>query len=279
MRIAPAIVLLGLTFASLPPADARVSNFSDSRGLNAGPYTLFLSVTPSPIFANSQVALSITTSLTASGKSVDVPVKVTAQGPDGANIGGSTTKLAPGSVEVSLAVLQRGNHTIHVEITDQSGTYNATTWIDAFPDITYRVQSYDASQDVITGYPTKLSFRVINTRTLTDAAELTDLTATIEHWTDDHSKVISQSQRLLGHGPDALRTLDQQFNDTGMYHIRFSSVKGNFTIEDVPMLHTYATKAPDGLNPNSSSRPTPGTTLISLFVLIVLTSLVRRPSP
>lgn len=239
-----------------------------------GPYSVYIDVTPSPIYVNQTVTLTLIATRTDTGEATALDATFEAVAPSGATQQLRTARIV-GGTEATFAPRERGNHTLRVHVREASASYDATTYLDVYPDLAYRIQAFDPTQDVYTGYPTQITIRVLNMANRTSAPELVDLTASIERWNDDHTRLIATTSEPVAHdGPDGTWTVKHAFAEPGMYHLRFHSDIGRFNETDIPLLHTYATAPPDGLAP--ASRPTPDVSTPILLVTLCLLAMRQR---
>jgi len=272
-RLIAATILMGTLLA--PAASAHLTNFSDTRTFTLGEYSASLDIQPSPIYANSLLTLTLTLSTTSTGQIVIPKTEFALLSPAG-NESQLQARSTGTGWETTAAIMESGNHTITIRVQDAEGPHETTTWFVAYPDIPYRITPYDAAQDVYTGYPTQLVFRVVNQTSLTTAPELTDLVATFEHWDDAHTKILDSENYTLQPGPEQTWMVKRSFEKPGMYHVRFSSRIGHFNADDVPLLHTYATAAPAGMAPAPGANKTPSPAPISIIIVIATLAIITR---
>lgn len=272
MKALPRLVLLLLILAS-PAAHAHVSNYGDTKVIAAGPYGITVSPTTSPIFANEGFALQVSVS-DRSGEFVAQDVQLTVVAPDGNVTPLAGRRNVEGTVEAPLLLTQRGNHTLVASLRDANGTHEGRTWLDVYPDLPLRIIPLDQSQDIVPGELVGLAVLAVDPKT-EKPYPLEDLRGTVELWNTDHSVMLQQDNVTFQKTEIAgAWKMEHRFPEMGMYHMRFASESGGFGVDDLPLLHTYATPAPDSSGPGAT-RPTPATPMIALFALAFL-ALARR---
>lgn len=277
MRPAPLIVafaLVGPLLAALAPAaQAHVEAFSEADTLRVGPYSVFLDPRPYPIYDGSALSLSAIATDTRTGRyATDVGMLVNVTAPNGAS---RTVTLRPdqtGYLVGALVVNEPGNHSARVLIHDSNGTHAGETWFDVYPDLAWRIRPSNANYDAYANETGTLEFETIDSRTYLPAGGLADLTVRVEHWTDDHRTMLGADETPMEQTSPGLWRASYRFPGTGMYHMRFASVAGNFTFSDVPVLHVTAYERED-----EGSQETPGASaLLAGLAAAALLAYARR---
>lgn len=268
MRTAATILIL-LALAST--TSAHVQSFSDTKIIPAGPYTVTIAPSLSPIFTNTLLTLNADVSAQ-DGRFVQRALDLDLIEPDGTNRTLKMQRSVNGGLETPVVLQQKGNHTLVGRVTDENGTYEGRVWLDVYPSIPYRIFPLDEAQDIAPGASTVFAVQVLD-RNAMEAPPIDDLAGSIELWNNDHSAMLRQDNVTFEKaGTDGTWRIRHTFPDAGMYHVRFASASGNFTTDDVPLLHTYATPLPE----SAATNQTPFPTLLTIVALASLALLRRR---
>lgn len=275
---AAAAVVLLLALALTPsPAEAHIDSFSEADTVTVGPYSVFLDPRPYPIFEGSSVSMSALVTDKSTGRYArDVGIVVNVTAPSGATRSAVLRPDQTGYLVGTLLVDEAGNHTARIILNTPNGTHAGVTWFDTYPDLAVRIRPSDADFDAYANRTATLSFEVVDSRRYTPDTTLTDLTVRLEHWSDDHKTLHGAAEVPLEQGPGGLWRADYTFPSTGMFHMRFASASGNFTYEDVPLLHVYAIEAPEPEEPRSTSAPSAALAVGVLATAALLASASRR---
>lgn len=262
------IAILALLFAIAPIVTAHVSNFGDTKIIPAGPYTITLNPSISPVFTNTLLTLTADVSAQ-DGQFVQRPIELELIEPDGSNRTLKLQRGANGGQEVSLVLQQKGNHTLIGRVVDENGTYEGRIWLDVYPSLPYRIFPLDEAQDIAPGETTTFAVQVTDPSALAPSP-IEDLRGSIELWNNDHTSMIRQDNVTFEPaGTDGSWRIRHTFPEAGMYHVRFASESGNFTEDDIPLLHTYATPAAPGTRTAQTPFPA-GLALASIALLAIL---------
>ena len=266
------IALLALLLTIVTSASAHVSNFGDTKIMPAGPYTVTINPSTSPVFTNS--LLTLTTDVSGrDGQFVQRTVDLELIEPDGTNRTLKPERDPNGGQAVSLVLRQKGNHTLIGRVTDENGTHEGRVWLDVYPSLPYRIFPLDEAQDIAPGETTIFAVQVTNSPVI-PGPPVEDLRGSIELWNNDHSMKVRQDNVTFEPvGSDGSWRVQHTFPEAGMYHVRFASESGNFTEDDIPLLHTYATPAQAG---SSRSAQTPLPASLAVGALALLAFLRRR---
>ncbi len=268
--VLPILLLVALA----PLASAHVQSFSDTKTVIAGPYTIILNPSLSPVYTNT--LLTIGADVTGQdGMYVRRRVELVLISPDGTNKTLEMRRSANGGQEAPTALFEKGNHTLIARVTDENGTYEGRVWLDVYPSLPYQILPYDETQDIAPGEPTVFAVRLAQ-RGATTPPPLEDLRGSIELWNNDHSQILRQENVTFQLGPeDATWRVEHTFPEVGMYHVRFASTSGNFTLDDIPLLHTYAAPAP-ATTATRTTNDTPLPASMALIALALLALAARR---
>lgn len=266
------IATLAFLLAVATTASAHVSNFGDTKIIPAGPYTITVNPSISPVFTNTLLNLQFDAS-GRDGTFVQRPVNLTLIEPDGATRDVKVQRSPNGGQEAPVVLQKKGNHTLVGSVTDENGTHEGRVWLDVYPSLPYRIFPLDEAQDIAPGESTIFAVQVTD-RSALQPQPLDDLQGSIELWNVDHSQMIRQAFVTFEKiGDGAAWRVRHTFPEAGMYHVRFASASGNFTEDDIPLLHTYATPAPSGAE-GSAATPFPVT--LALGAILLLALLKRR---
>ncbi len=271
------VALLALALLlSAPAAFAHVETFTQSKTIQAGPYTLFVSPQPEIVFANTTMTVSAIISRSDTGSPArDVTATFLVAGPDDLRKRTQMRDDRSGLLVASMLLPQRGVYSVRILVTDANSTHNADMELEAYPDLPVRVHSADAEQDVFTNQSTKLLFEVVNrTRLTPDTENVTDLRVLFEHWDDNHVVMYGTEEIDGKHIGDGKWEFDHTFRGRGMYHIKFASRSGGFTYSDVPVLHLYATTKL--AEPGTNQVPASSVPALALGVLAAAALVVAR---
>lgn len=264
MRSAATILVL---IALAGTANAHVSNFGDTKTIQAGPYLITVNPSLSPVYTNTLLSLQVDVS-NQSGMYVQRPVNLTLIEPDGTTRELKIARSPNGGQEAPTVLQQKGNYTLIGRVTDENGTYEGRVWLDVYPNLPVRIFPLNEEQDVAPGQLTTFGVQVVD-RNAEPFADVTDLGGSIELWNTDHTQMMRRDfVEFRKSGSDGTWTVQYTFPETGMYHVRFASESGNFTEDDVPLLHTYATPAPPPIV--SAQTPLPGGLALLALALIAL---------
>lgn len=258
----------------VPGAMAHVESFSETKSLVVGPYNVILEPTSNPLYANMGVQFGIT-AYAQDGRPAKVSPEFWVILPDGTRKDTKPTSLTQGYSTASLALTQRGNHTAVVRVTDGNGTHEGNSTFEVYPDLPIRIVPLDADQDITVNETTRLTFVTIHSVTLKPVQLFDDLAVRIQRWTDDHERIVGETETELTSLSNGSWATDATMNATGMYHLAFASETGNFSYGDVPLLHTYA--APDfgGATSDAPARA-PGVAAPALLLALAGTALMAR---
>lgn len=264
---------LPLAFASvllLPTSFAHFEGYSETTATTVGPYSVVIEPSSSAIYARGPVQLAITT-YGEDGRPARADPQLNVTLPNGTTLPLRTTTLTPGYSSAVLQPPTRGNYTILIGIDDANGTHKGTTNIDVYPNIGLAIIPIDPNLDVTTNLSTSVRFQTVDPATNFPNTTAKDLTIRIQHWNDDHTQLTNTTERQLRSEGASTWVLDFDFPERGMYHMSFRSDTGNFTYEDIPLLHTFAT---DPLPPLATAE-TPAPALLLALTLLASLALVR----
>lgn len=241
IRLAPLALLLPLALTL--QAEAHVSSYGDTKTLALGDYNVILTPSASPVFTLSLLEIGVQV-YTKEYAVSDAPVQLTINGSDG-KMRTLPQQAGDGGTRTASTYFQDpGNYTLEATVTDANGTHTGTTWLDVYPRLGFRIVPLNADQDFVAGSSATVPVLVVYDEP--PKLEVTDLEGTLELWTPDHSRILRSDDVTFTRDAEAVWGADYDFPEIGMYHMRFESQSGNFTREDVPLLHTYAVEAPAG---------------------------------
>lgn len=266
------ILLLALASFLAPTAKAHVSNFGDTKTVQVGPYSVLLDPQPSPLFTNSLTMITVQV-VSSEGRYVSPDLNLTLVQPNATERELRIQRNAGGMASTFVFQTQ-GNHTLRLAVHDQNGTQAGETWLDVYPRLPVRVMAANPDQDVTAGQEAEFSVLVVNSTT-SQPAPISDLEASIELWTNDHSQILQQANLTMTPSEAGRWSLTHKFQDVGMYHVRFQSQSAGFSWDDVPLLHTYATPPVEGSSAGgANATPAPG--IILVLALLGGAALLRR---
>lgn len=275
MMFPRALAILALLILGLAPAQAHVSNFGDTKTLLVGPYTVLLEASPSPVFTNNLVQLSVQV-LGEDGMPRQVPANLTLVHPNGTTKDLRLQRNPQAAGHYANTFLSTsGNHTLRVGITDANGTMSGETWLDVYPDLPVRVSPANEAQDITAGEEAVFAVRVADAGSL-QPARLDDLAGRIELWNNDHTRMLSEANVTFTQVQPGIWSVKHRFTEVGMYHVRFASRSANFTYEDVPLLHTYATEPLSPATPTTSQQTPLGGVVLVGFALLSASLLLKQ---
>lgn len=274
------VLLVGLALAlALAPtlASAHIETFSQAKPLVVGPYNAIVEPVPAPAFANTALTVRALFTTIETGrypKSVDASLEFIL--PDGTN---TTRALEPdgkGYYLASVAVRGAGEHVARIHVDEDGKRHTADTTVTVYPDVAVRLKPADTDiGDPFVGQPYPLGVAIVDNVTRRPSDVLTDLSVRLEHWTDDHTTLLSSQDLVLDKRTTAVWAREHVFPEKGMYHLRFASRSGGFNYDDVPLLHVYASDAPAVTDEDGARRESP-LGLAALVVALALAVVLRR---
>lgn len=263
-----ALITLGLL---APLASAHVGPYSDAQTLNTERYYVFISPTPSPMFAG--VNITWTANFQAM-RSDYPPLNVTSSikfnDTEGWNAEVNLVPIDAYYVAGNLTMPHAGNFTATLRAVDKTGEVNNSTMFHVFPNLPFRIVASDPALDVRTNRTTTL--RVVTTDTAGSPMRVpfNDLRARIEHWDVAHTTVLGVQNVTLARANETDWTVDARFADPGMYHFRFASNESGFGPDDMPMIHMYANP------PDAPAARTPGFGAVIVIGIVALGAAMTR---
>jgi hypothetical protein len=262
-------LLAGVALAlALAPAlvDAHIEQFTQAKPVSLGPYNGVLRPKPEIMFANTALSMTAIFSRSSDGTLANVPATLELVSPTGEAKRAEMKPDGTGYVVASIAVFDPGNYTARVIVKDDTGEYSNATTFSVYPDLPVRFRSDPNQSDPLVGRSFPIVIQTVDPVDLTPKDAFTDLTLTLERWTDDHTRILDAESLPLNHAGAGLWKADHTFPIKGMYHLRFSSLSGGFKPDDVPILHVYALDPPPGSNPT----PLPPGALLAALVAAAL---------
>lgn len=277
MRLTIALVALVAAAALSPLAQAHVESYSQSRALEAGPFLVFFDPRPTPPFAEHASSLLVQVSDASTGTLLrDASASVVVGGPDGFNERKPLQSDGRGYQIASMIFPAAGNYSARVLVQDASNeTHAADTEFEVFPNLPFRIRPVQAELDVYTGERTPIAFEVVDPTTLSRKDAFETLEVRVEHWTEDHSRLLGTEPALVEKTGVGIWRVDHLFKEAGMHHIRFASEAGGFNYADVPLLHVYAISPEQAGVATTDSTPGPGL-LGALVAAGVALALLRK---
>ena len=280
MNTVRTVALFLVLLLALPLAGAHIEAFSQSKPVSVGPYSAIVEPRPAPMYANGALSMTAIFSRTADGTYATKGIQPSIQVTDAAG-NNTTTPMQPdgsGYYVASVAFREPGNYTVSVIVKDAEGTYSNASVFTVYPDLPVRFRSGDPTQlDPVVGEPYAIAIDSLDPETLLPADNgVTDVTVTLERWSDDHSRLFEATPHAMTHAGVGRWTLDHTFPVKGMYHLRFASVSGGFKNDDVPILHVYANEpAPGSGTPGTRPVPLPWAGVLLALGAVALAR--RRP--
>lgn len=271
VRLLPFALLLALL---APTAAAHVETFSQARALQAGPYLAYLEPSPTPPFANGTVSFSVLVSSAENGGILaKVPGSILIAGPGGYSARMNLTPDGTGYLIASTVVPNPGMHSVRLFLrnTTTDETHSADTELEIFPNLPFRIRAVDQAQDIVTNTTIPIAVEVVDAVTLARTDAVADLRVRLEHWSDDHTRLLGSEDVTPSRAGTGVWKFEQRFREPGMYHIRFASAGGAFNYADVPLLHVYATEPPP-----AEDNETPSVGVALLVGLLVVAGALRR---
>lgn len=267
-----ALPLIGLTLLALgqaEPATAHVSAYSDAQSLATDRYYAYVSPTPSPMYAGSPIAYSVTLE----GNRLEY-------NPSRANVSldfddgqGWQERLplsvAGGAFRANLTMPHAGNYTTTLRITDERGDETNVTTFHVYPDLPIRLAAADATLDARTNTTTRIHMLTLDRAGQPVNATFDALEAGIEHWDPAHTVMLGADERPMQRANATTWVLDYTFHESGMFHLRFASASGGFGYDDVPMLHLYP------LDPEPAPRSVPAPLWLLVPSVVIAAALGR----
>lgn len=257
----------------LPSSLAHFEGYSETTATTVGPYSVVVEPSSNAIYAGDPVQLAIT-AYASDGRPARVEPQLNVTLPNGTTLPLRTTTLTPGYASAFLQPPTRGNYTILIGIQDANGSHQGTTNIDVYPDLGLAIVPIDPNLDVTTNTPRSVRFQTVDPASNFPNMEAKDLTIRIQHWNDNHTQLTNTTERALRSEGASTWVLDFDFPERGMYHMSFRSDSGNFTYEDVPILHTFATDPVPA--PTNADTPAPPTLLVLTSIALLALLRTRR---
>lgn len=276
---------LALCFAlplALPPAGAHFeeTNLNAAR-LTAGPYIISFLTTPATAFERATTGLTAQIALAQAGTPLGgnaVEASVTIVGPGGFN---GSRALAPdgsGFFVASVAFPSRGVYTldIHVQSRSSEDEGRASTNVEVFPNHPWRLRPIDTALIVYANESATFDFEMVNATLLTRQDYVTDLTARIEHWADDHLRKLSEQEVIGTRTSEGAWRFIATPTGSGMHHFRFASSSGEFNYDESPPLHASVDLDRSQMQFDEPVRDAPLPSLALLALVAVLAALAHR---
>lgn len=268
-----AILIAGA--ALLPEAEAHLQTYSDARSITAGPWSVTLYPTPSPLFNGTDTKIQALVYESASAtieRSVNGTLELS--GPGGFK---QTLPLTRNRTEYldssSFQFPQRGNYTVTFAGTKNGTTHQGSASLDVYPNLPLRLQPMNEGADPLANQPYSLLYQVMDAASGIPMENVTDLRVRAERWTDDHGRKLGEEEFDLAKIGGGTWQAIHAFPETGMWHLWFRSTSGGFEYYDTPMWHVYAGTAPE----TGGASPGLAPMLVWLVLAAALVIVRRRP--
>lgn len=267
---------------ALPPAAAHFeeTNLNAAR-LTAGPFLISFLTAPPTAYERATTGLTVQIAHAQAGTplggdAVEASVTVVGPGP----FSGSRT-LAPdgsGFFVASVAFPSRGVYTLnfHVQSRSNDAEGRASTEVEVYPNHPWRLRPIDTALVVYANESTTFDFEMVNATLLTRQDFVSDLTARIEHWADDHARKISEQEVVGTRISEGAWRFIATPTGPGMHHFRFASSSGGFNYNETPPLHASVDLDRASMQLDEPSRDAPLPSLAVVALACILAALVVR---
>jgi hypothetical protein len=134
-------------------------------------------------------------------------------------------------------------------------TLAATGVVKIYPDLGFRIVPEISTFDIVVNKTQSITFLTVSDagRTIEVAP---DLRMRLEHWTDDHSRLLWWVPANTTDDGTGRHTLVYDFPAHGMFHLTFASTSARFGFNDTPLEHAYA------IVPVTLPKPSPPPSLV-----------------